>query len=84
MKVQAPKIPCRICALAGIDNKVTPAGMSGHIGCNDHRNAGWTKASYIERFGPNSASDFGDRIPTADEIAESTKRMNELHASRSL
>lgn len=74
MEVQAPNVPCRICALAGVDKRVPRKGLSGHLGA--HTKDGWSKKAYIERFGPDSATDFGDRIPPAEEVAANARRLD--------
>lgn len=71
--MEAPKIPCRICAHDGIDKRIARTGMSGHLAA--HSKDGWTKKTYIEQFGPESEKDFGDRIPPPAEIAASKARI---------
>lgn len=72
--MEAPLKPCRVCALAGTDKRVAGKGMSGHL--QVHSKEGWSKKSYIERFGPESADDFNDFKPGSEVIAQKTAIIN--------
>lgn len=70
------QVPCRICALSGVDKRVEAKRLSGHIG-GAHAKDGWSKASYTARWGPESESDFAFYVPSKNAIAASTVALNE-------
>lgn len=74
------EVPCRICALDGVDNRFEAKRLSGHIG-GLHAKQGWTKKKYVERWGEE---DFSFYKPSDQEIAVSRERINEVNARRTL